>query len=207
MIRINYGVFSILIIILLIVLLLTDWFKTLFMRLGKTKTLCIYLALTLVLFFVNISITSFININLGGFVLSIIGFLYLFKKEKKKIFILSATFLLSTIYFLIKEIGYIEPVLLNKNEILQFSIIVSLVVILIETKIENQVIIIIGGILLGDFLFNINHRDVISKLILGNAMTRDIIWLSLFQILILNSFVSELKKRVKKLMSISIKTR
>ncbi len=207
MIVINYGVFANLIIVLLIVLLLTDWFKTIFIRLGKTKRIFLYLAITFVLFFVNVSITSFIVINLGGFVLSIIGFVVLLKNEKEKIYILSATFLLGAIYFLIKEIGYIEPVLLYKNVIIQFSILVSLTVIIIGTKIENQVIMILGGIVLGDLLFNLNHKDVIIKLILGNAMTRDIIWLSLFQILIINSFLSRVRILFKKLISISIKTR
>lgn len=207
MIIINSGVLATLIVILINILVLTGWFKSIIEKIGKLNTISIYLVLTLIFFFINISINSSLTINIGGLILPIIGILYLLRKQEEKIYIICAILLLGTIYFLIKEVIYIEPVLLLGNEVIQFSILVSLIVIVIGTKIEHQVPIVLGGILLGDLFFNLNHKEIINQITLGGALTRDIIWLSLAQILLIKSLFSEIKLLFKKILSISIRTR
>ncbi|MGD9678591.1 MAG: hypothetical protein AB7V16_09650 [Vulcanibacillus sp.] len=207
MVLINYGVLASLIVLILNVLLLTGWFKTIIKNMGKRKTISNYLTLTLLLFFINISITSSWTINVGGFILPLIGTFYLLLKEEEKIYILSSILLLGVIYFLVKEIVYIEPILLIGNDIIQSSIIISIVVIIIGTRIENQIIIALGGILFGDILFNLNHREVLVQIAFGNALTRDIIWLSLLQIIVFKSLIYEISIFLKKLFLILIRIR
>lgn len=181
-ININAGVLANIIIILLIVLIFTDWFSVVD-RLGRQKTIY-FLFLFLVSSQFSISIPNDWQINIGGFILPLlIYFVLLWAFRKDRLYILTATLLLGSSYFLFKELIRLDPILLFWDEIYELSFFMVFILMIIAAKLQHKIMLLIGGFLLGEFLFNFNHRDVFEEIVLGNGNLRDYLWFSFVQLI------------------------
>lgn len=198
---INYGMISSLTVIILIILIITDWFGFEVQRLGGKKRVCFCLIIIFFLSYIIIPINVQWNINVGGVFLVLIFLISLIKQERiiDRIYLLFAIGVVGTIFFLVKEILLYEPVLLIWDELFLLSIIISMIVILIDFKSEKYVAIIFAGVLLGDFLFRFYHRNELMEIVLGDAIIRDIIWFAILQILLITGIINEFKLLVQKL--------
>ncbi|OEF97285.1 hypothetical protein BHF71_03890 [Vulcanibacillus modesticaldus] len=207
---INDGAISIIIQIILSILIITDWFSSTIFELGVKKRVVLYIMAGLLMIFISFPLRSNWEINLGGFVLPIIGYLFiLFKRvsSKDKIQVLTATLLLASSYFLLKELILLEPIILFMKESYQISILLSILVILIASKQVHRFALILGGITFGEFIFNFRHQELLYRVVVGDGEARDVLWISLLIVLILDNLIIDVKNWFKKKSKLTITLR
>ena len=201
---INSGILAILIIIVMAILISTDWFSTLISGVGKRKVI-IYLILILFTFYLNLPITNGWKVSIGGFIIPLITYLKLVKGIKEeKIYLLSATILLGATYFLFKEIIRLDPILLFWDELYQLSLILVLIILIIASSLKYKITLFFGGMLLGEFIFNYHHRNDVLVILLGNDQFKDLFWLGLIQIFFFYYVFMAIKQGIKRISNINI---
>lgn len=202
--HINAGVLTNIIFLLLIILILSGWLQSLIYHIGSEKKAAVYLILIYVSFFLHLPIAANWKVNVGGFLIPGIAYFVLWIKGnlQDKMQLLAATALLGTSYFLFKELIRIDPILLIWNEVYQTAFFLILVVMLVVTKLIDRITLLLGGILLGELIFNIRHKDLFTNIVLGNAEVRDILWFSLLQVIAIHYLIVAMKEWIKRKKSI-----
>ena len=196
---INAGVLSNLIILFLIILISTGWFSTFINNVGSKRTVIIFLLFTYILTFIELPYIFGLRINIGGFILPVIGSVFLLIKVIRKdiIHMLTATFLLGASYFLIKEIIRLDPVLLIVDEKYEIPPLIIAFVIFVIPKLINRIYLIISGIMTGEFIYIYQHQVIFDGFILGSGEARDIMWLAIVEIIILEYFLGGILSFIK----------
>lgn len=187
MIIINPGIIANFIILLIIILIITDWFTPLVKDYGK-KIVIIYLLASFIFFYTAIPINEKWNINVGGYIFpALIYFFILFKKVKQDIvYVSTATILLGSSYFLFKELVRLDPILLFWDELYEFTLFILIITLVTASKLTHRIALLMGGLLLGELLFNLRHHNNFLVITLGDAKFRDLLWFSFSQLVILN---------------------
>jgi len=179
---INPGVISNLILLLLFILILTDWFSELYKKANKYIVIS-FLPLTYLTTLINIPLSNGWEMNLGGFILPLVVYIYLLKgMQGSRSYLLTATMLLGTTYFLFKELIRLDPILLFWEELYELSFFLVVIVMVVVSKLEYRIALLIGGIQLGEFLFSYSNKEFFTYFTLGNSNLRDILWFSIIEI-------------------------
>ncbi len=196
----NSGVLANMILFLFSILIITGWFHHFIEGFGSKRNLVLYFIMIIILSNTEVSIVNGLQINIGGFLLPIIGYLYLLFKVIKKdtLYILTATILLATSYFLFKELIRLDPVLLFWGELYQVSALLVIIIIFVVPKYTYRITLLHGGILLGEFIFYFHHRATFTNVILGDGEIRDIMWFSFIEIIIYEQIIQLIKGWIKR---------
>lgn len=182
MITINPGVLSNLILFLLFILILTGWFSDLYKTANRYIVIS-FLPLTYFATLINIPISDRWEINIGGFVVPLIVYIYLLKGMKgSRIYLITATVLLGTTYFLFKELIRLDPILLFWEEIYELTLFLVIIVLVVVSKLNYRIALLIGGIQLGEFLFSFTNKEYLTFITIGNSYLRDILWFSIIEV-------------------------
>lgn len=199
MVKINNGVITNLILIAIAILVLTDWFSYLVKKFGSKKIIIIFLIVTNISFLINVPIYNEMKINIGGYIIPFFIFLYEFKRIdfKEKINLLTAVLLLGASYFFMKEIFRLDPIMLLMNEVYQIAILMVITVMIVTSKLNHRITLLIGGTLLGEFLFNLHHLDSFYNITLGNGEFRDILSIAIIEVVLVHYFFIQVKKIFK----------
>lgn len=186
MITINPGILSNLILLLLFILILTGWFSDLYKTANKYIVI-FFLPLTYIATLINIPISDRWEINIGGFVIPLIVYIYLLKGMKgSRIYLITATLLLGTTYFLFKELIRLDPILLFWEEIYELTLFLVIIVLIVVSKLNYRIALLIGGIQLGEFLYSFANKEFLGYLTIGNDYLRDILWFSIIEIMVIH---------------------
>ncbi len=199
MIHINPGILTNLILVILLILIWSGWFQSFIKELGTERSISLFLVLTFVFLFLDVQITSNWKINIGGFLFPLIGYLVILFKEYKKerLHLLIATILLGASFFLFKELIRLDPILLVMDEVYQITLLLSVMIIIVASKLSHRIILLLGGILLGDFLFQLRHEKTLSYIYLGGSNISDILWMAVIFLIVLHSIFIGVTERVK----------
>lgn len=181
------------------ILVSTGWFRSTIEHLGTRSLVILYFIFIFFAFFIDIDLKG-IRINAGGFLFPLAGFIILWLQlvRFEKIQMGLASILLGSSYFLFKEILHLDPVLLILEESYQISILLLIIVIGVSLKPNHQILLLFGGSLFGDLMFQLRHRDSFTQLELGNREMRDILWLSILSVMLINAIFPRLFNFMKK---------
>lgn len=183
---INPGVLSNLILLLLFILILTDWFPDLYNAANKYIVIS-FLPLIYLASQINLPLGDGWKINLGGFILPLIIYIYLLKgMQGSRVYLITATTLLGTTYFLFKELIRLDPILLFWEELYELSIFLVVIVMIVVYKLEYRIALLIGGIQFGELLFSYSNKEFFTNITLGDGNLRDVLWFSIIEIMVLH---------------------
>jgi len=197
-IKINSGVLSGLVILVLLILVASGWFTSSISKYSSNRKATLLLLVIFIGNFLNFPLQNGWVINVGGFVIPAVVILtILFKDSKERLHLLTAALLLGAVYFLAKELIRLDPILLLLKELYQMSGLLVLIATLVTPGLGRKIVLLVGGILLGELYFNLHHQESFYRIVLGDGETRDLIWFSLVQLGILHIFIRELKKWLK----------
>lgn len=192
---INPGVLSNLIILLLYILILTGWFSDLYKTVNKYLVIT-FLPLTFLANLINVPIAGGLEVNLGGFIIPLIVYIYLLSEMKgDRVYLITATILLGSAYFLFRELIRLDPILLFWEELYELSLFLVVIVMIVVTKLKYRIALLIGGIQLGDFLFSFTNKQFFTVLTLGSSNLRDVLWFSVIEIIMLYFLYKTIKSR------------
>lgn len=185
MITINPGVLSNLIVLLLFILILTGWFSELY-NVANKYVVIFFLPITFLANLINIPIGDGLKINLGGFIIPLIIYIYLLIGiEKDRVYLITATILIGSTYFLFKEMIRLDPILLFWEELYELSLFLVVIVMVVASKLKYRIALLIGGIQLGELLFSFSNKGYLTVITLGNSNLRDVLWFSVIEIIML----------------------
>lgn len=185
MITINPGVLSNLIVLLLFILILTGWFSELY-NVANKYFVIFFLPITFLANLINIPIEDGLKINLGGFIIPLIIYIYLLIGiEKDRVYLITATILIGSAYFLFKEMIRLDPILLFWEELYELSLFLVVIVMVVASKLKYRIALLIGGIQLGELLFSFSNKGYLTVITLGNSNLRDVLWFSVIEIIML----------------------
>lgn len=204
MIIINSGILANLVVLILLILIYSGWFPESVAKISSKNQVTFFMIVTLFGFFIELPLVNGWKINLGGFFVPLVWVLILLvykKKNENRLFHLVSTIaLLGASYFLLREIIRLDPVLLFIKELYQLTFFIVLITQLVVSNLKEKVALVIGGIILGELLFNLHHQTAFYQIVLGDRTTRDVLWLSLILIVFADFFLGKLKNwlRIKK---------
>lgn len=196
---INSGVLANIIVLTLLILMSTGWFRSTVEHIGVRSLIILYFIFIFFAFLIDLDLKG-VRINAGGFLFPLAGFIILWLKLARfeKIQMGLASVLLGSSYFLIKELLYLDPVLLILEESYQITILLLFIVIGVSLKPNHQIMLLFGGSLFGDLMFQLRHRHSFAQLELGSREMRDILWLSILSVVLLNAMFPKLFNFLKK---------
>ncbi|KXG43649.1 YphA family membrane protein [Tepidibacillus decaturensis] len=194
----NDGVLTNLILLIMIILVSTGWFQSIVSEIGKGKVIFIFLAI-FILSMIELPFNYQWKVNMGGFIVPMVFYFYFWIKGDKadKPYLFAATTLLGAIYFLFKELIRLDPILMLWNEQIEITFFLVMIVLFVSNKLVVRLALLIGGLLLGEIFYSFHHRTHFPQIILGNALQRDILWLSLIQLYFFQHLMILVKNWVK----------
>ena len=203
------GIMTNILSIIFIILIFSGWLDWYFKK-DNIVTKNVILRISVIAFF-SIFITipvPYLNwdINVGGYLFPLLLYFWLWLKIKpeEKLQLFASTILLAAIFFLIKELIRLDPILLFWKQNIEIPLVISVIILSVASSFFHRFLLAIGSLVFGEFIFHFHHRYYDYALILGDGAFRDLLWISTINIIVLHIalqwFISRI--RIKKTLKI-----
>ncbi len=197
------GILSNILSIVFIILIFSGWFDWYFVKKENLYLKNTFLAVGVLAFFFTFVTIPIPNLNwklsIGGFVFPMVFYFWIWLKisSEEKLQLFASTILLSAIYFLIKELIRLDPILLFWEQNLEIAFILSIVIVTVSLQLTHRLILVFGSHVFGEFIFHFHHRHFNYPLILGDGGFRDLLWLSVIDIMVLHLVLQWVVQKIK----------
>ena len=185
------GIMTNILSIIFIILIFSGWLDWYFKKDNRvTKNAIIRIS---VVAFFSIFITipvPYLNwdINVGGYLFPLLLYFWLWLKIKpeEKLQLFASTILLAAIFFLIKELIRLDPILLFWKQNIEIPLIISVIILSVASSFFHRFLLAIGSHVFGEFIFHFHHRNYDYALVLGDGAFRDLLWMATINIIVLH---------------------